>query len=175
MYDKIHYKKKKKGSSKKKKSLFILNSYSKILTHSKPPLSAWPVYADMMHRMMAKITDPRTRPLGSNLGSVLKCSVQSLSSVWLFATLWTAAHKASLSIPTPGACSNSCPSSWWCHPTILSSAIPFSSCCQSFPASRSFPVSQYFASGGQSTGASASASFLPKNIQNWFPLSMMES
>ena len=73
--------------------------------------------------------------------------------------------------PTPGACSNSCPSSQWCHPTISSSVIPFSSCPQSFPASGSFPVSQLFASGGQSIGVSASASVLPMNIQDWiFPL-----
>ena len=65
--------------------------------------------------------------------------------------------------PTPGACSNSCPSSWWCHPPISSSVIPFSSCLQSFPASGSFSRSQFFASGGQSTGALASASVLPMN------------
>ena len=72
--------------------------------------------------------------------------------------------------PSPRACSNSCPSSKWCHPTISSSVIPFSSCPQSFPASGSFPVSQFFASGLQSIGASASASVLPMNIQGWFPL-----
>ena len=72
--------------------------------------------------------------------------------------------------PTPGTCSNSCPLSWWCYPTISSSVIPFSSCLQSFPASESFPVSQFFASGGQSIGVSASASVLPMNIQDWFPL-----
>ena len=75
--------------------------------------------------------------------------------------------------PTPGACSNSCPSSWWCHPVILSSVIPFSSCLQSFPASGSFPVSQFFVSGGQSIEASASASVLPVNIQGWFPLGLI--
>jgi len=72
--------------------------------------------------------------------------------------------------PTPGACSNSCPSSQWCHPTISSSVIPFSSCLQSFPASGSFPMSQFFSSGGQSIGASASASVHPMNIQDWSPL-----
>ena len=72
--------------------------------------------------------------------------------------------------PTPGVYSNSCPLSWWCHPTISSSVIPFSSCLQSFPASGSFPVSQSFASGGQSIGVSASASVLPMNIQDWSPL-----
>ena len=72
--------------------------------------------------------------------------------------------------PTPRAYSNSCPSSWWCHPTISSSVVPSSSRLQSFLASGSFPMSQFFASGGQSIGVSASASLLPMNIQNWFPL-----
>ena len=72
--------------------------------------------------------------------------------------------------PTPGACSNSCPSSRWCHPTISSSVIPFSYCLQSFPASGSFPISWLFASDSQSIGASASATVFPMNIQNWFPL-----
>ena len=72
--------------------------------------------------------------------------------------------------PTPGACSNSCPLSQWCHLTISSSAIPFSSRLQSFPASGSFPMSQFFTSGGQSIGISASTSVLPMNTQDWFPL-----
>ena len=72
--------------------------------------------------------------------------------------------------PTPRVYSNSCPLSQWCHPTISSSVIPFSSHLQSFPASGSFQMSQLFASGGQSIGVSASASVLPMNIQNWFPL-----
>ena len=72
--------------------------------------------------------------------------------------------------PTLWVDSNPCPSSQWCHPTNSSSVIPFSSCFQSFPASGSFPVSQFFASGGQSIGVSALASVIPKNIQDWFPL-----
>ena len=72
--------------------------------------------------------------------------------------------------PTPRVDSNSCPLSQWCHPTISDSVIPFSSHLQSFPASGSFPVSQLFASGGQTIGASASALVLPMNIQDWFPL-----
>ena len=76
--------------------------------------------------------------------------------------------------PTPGACSNSCPSSRWCNSTISPSDIPFSSSLQSFPASGSFPVSQFFTSGGQRTGASASPSVLPMNIQGWFPLEMTD-
>ena len=71
--------------------------------------------------------------------------------------------------PSPGAFPNPCPLSWWCHPTISSSVVPFSSCLQSFPASGSFPMSQLFASDGQSIGVSASASVLPMNIQDWFP------
>ena len=72
--------------------------------------------------------------------------------------------------PTPRVYSYSCPLSSWCHPTISSSVIPFSSCLQSFPASGSFPISQFFKSGGQRIGVSASASVLPMNIQYWFPL-----
>ena len=72
--------------------------------------------------------------------------------------------------PTPRAYPNSCPLSWWCHPTISSSLVPFSSCPQSLPASGSFQMNQLFASGGQSTGVSALASFLPKNTQDWSPL-----
>ena len=74
------------------------------------------------------------------------------------------------SSPTPGVYSNSCPLSWWRHPTIFSSVVPFSSCSQSFPASGSFQISQFFTSGGQRIGVSASASVLPMNIQDWFPL-----
>ena len=77
--------------------------------------------------------------------------------------------------PTPGAHPNSCPLSWWCHPTILSSVIPFSSSPQSFPASGSFQMSQLFASGGQSIGVSASTSNLPMNTQDWSPLGLVGS
>ena len=97
-------------------------------------------------------------------------SVQSLSRVWLFVTQWTAASlQAPCSLPTPGVHPNPCPPSWWCHPTISSSVVPFSSCPQSCPASGSFPVSRLFTSGGQSIGASTSASVLPMNIRDWFP------
>ena len=99
---------------------------------------------------------------------IKKCiSVQLLSHVWLFATSWTAASCPAWPAwpsPTPGACSNSCPSSWWYHPTISSSVVPFSSCLQSFPASGSSPMNQFFTSGGQSVGVSASASVLPMNM-----------
>ena len=72
--------------------------------------------------------------------------------------------------PAPGVHSNSSPSSWWCHPAISSSVVPFSSCHQSLPASESFQIGQFFASGGQSIGVSASVSVLPMNIQDRFPL-----
>ena len=97
-------------------------------------------------------------------------SSQSLSRVWLFATPWTASLPCPS--PTPRACSNSCPLSHWCHPTISSSVIPFSSCLQSFAASGSFPMSRLFTSGSQSIGVSASAFVLPVNIQGWFLLGL---
>ena len=75
-------------------------------------------------------------------------------------------------VHSPGACSNSCLLSQWCHPTISSSVVPLSSYLQSFPASGSFPISQLLASGGQSIEASNSASVLPMNIQGWFPLGL---
>ena len=96
-------------------------------------------------------------------------SVQSLSLVWLFETPWTAACQASVSVTNSGVYSNSCPLSQWCHPTISRSVVSFS-CPQSFPASRSFQMSQLFASGSQSTGVSASTSVLPMNTQDWSPL-----
>ena len=91
---------------------------------------------------------------------VFCCSVQSLSHIWLFATPWTAAHQASLSIPTLGVYSNSCPSSQRCHTTISSSDVLFSYHLQSFSASGSFPMSRLFDSGGQGIGASASVTFI---------------
>ena len=91
--------------------------------------------------------------------------VQSLSHVRLFAT-HELQHASLLCSPlSPGVCSNSCSLSQWCHPTTSSSVAPFSSCPQFFPASGSFPMSQFFTSSGQSIGASASASVLPMNIQ----------
>ena len=94
----------------------------------------------------------------------LPCRVQ------LFVTPWTAAHQTSRSITKSGIYSNSCPLRRWFHPTFSSSVAPCSSCPQSFPASGSFPMSQLFASGGQSIGVSASTSVLPKNTQDWSPL-----
>ena len=102
-------------------------------------------------------------------------SIQSLSCVQLFVTPWTAACQASLSI-TNSQSLNSCPLSWWCHPTISSSVVSFPSCLQSFPASGSFPMNWFFESGGQSNGVSASASVSNISIiniqwiQDWSPL-----
>ena len=98
--------------------------------------------------------------------------VQSPSCVWFFVTPCTAARWPPCLSPSPGVCSDSCPLSQWCYPTISSSVVPFS-CPQFFPASGSFPVSRLFASGGQSIGASAPASVLPVNIQGWFPLGLI--
>ena len=97
----------------------------------------------------------------------LSQSVQSFSHVRLLVTPRIATWQASLSITNSRVYSNSCPLSQWCHPTISSSEVPFTSCLQSFPASGSFQMSQFFASGGQSIGVSASASVLPMNIQDW--------
>ena len=116
------------------------------------------------------------------------CELGCFSHVQLFVTLWTVACQAPLSMgfyrqeywngclfllwasPIPGVHSDSRPSSQWCHLAISCSVIPFSSCLQSLPASESFPMSQHFAWGGQSTGVSALASFLPMNTQDWSPL-----
>ena len=97
-------------------------------------------------------------------------SVQLLSRVQFFATPWTAARRPPCPSSTPRVYSNSCSLSQWCHPTASSSVIPFSSQLQSFPASGSFQMSQFFTAGGQSIGVSASTSVLPMNIQDWFPL-----
>ena len=102
--------------------------------------------------------------------SFISVQFSSVSQLYLTVTLYTGHTSLPCPSPSPGVCSNSCPSNWWCHPTISSSVVLFSSCLQSFPASGSFPVSQFFTSGGQSIGVSASTSVLPMNIQDWFPL-----
>ena len=125
-----------------------------------------------MDRGAWQATVHRAAKSWTHMHSVQFSSVQSLSRVWLFATPWTAAHRPPCPSPTPGVYPNSCPLSQWCHPTISSSVVPFSSCPQSFPASMSFQMSQPFASSGQSIGVSASASVLLMNIQDWFPLGL---
>ena len=99
------------------------------------------------------------------------CQVMS-NSLWCHGPQHAKLPCPSLSL---GACSNSCPLSLWCHPTISSSVAPFSSCLQPFPASGSFPMSQLFILDGQSIGASASASAFPMNIQDWLPLGLTSS
>ena len=98
-------------------------------------------------------------------------SVQSLSHVRLFVTPWTAARCPS---PITRACSNSCRSCWWCHPTISSYVVTFPSCLQSLPASGFLQISQFFTLSGPSIGASALASVLPMNIQHWFLLGLTD-
>ena len=101
---------------------------------------------------------------------VVTSSVQSLSRVRLFATHESQHARPPCPSPTPAVHSNSCTSSWWCHPAISSSVVPFSSCPQSLPASGSCLMSQLFARGGQSIGVSALASVLLMNTQDWSPL-----
>ena len=96
-------------------------------------------------------------------------SIQSLSYVWLLRSHESQHARPPCPSPTPGVRSDSHPSSQWCHPAISSNVVPFSYCPQSLPASESFPVSHLFSWGGQSTGVSASASFLPKKSWGWSP------
>ena len=107
--------------------------------------------------------------LYSNIESVQFSSVQSLTCVRIFATPQTIARQASLAITNSRSLLKPCHLSQWCHPTISSSVLPFSH-FQSFPASGSFQMSQFFASGGRSIIVSASTSVLPINIQDWFPI-----
>ena len=125
------------------------------------------------------ILNPRSKPVsltspvlvgGFFTTSATNCSIQSLSCVLLFVTQGLQHARPPCPSTTPGVYSNSCPLSRWCHPTISSSVIPFSSCLQSFPSSGSFQMSQFFAAGGQSIEVSASGSVLSMNIQDWFPL-----
>ena len=98
------------------------------------------------------------------------CQFSSLSCVWLLWPRGLQHARPPCPSPTPRVHSNSCPLSRWCHPTVSSSVVPFSSCPQSFPASGYFAMNQFFLSGGQSIGVSALASALPMNIQDWFSL-----
>ena len=100
-------------------------------------------------------------------------AVQSLKSCWTLCDPHGLQHaRLPCTSLSPGVYSDSCPLSRWCHPTISSSLVPFSSCLRSFPESESFPMSQFFASDGQIIEASASASVLPMNIQDWSPLGL---
>ena len=138
-------------------------------------------YIGLVWEVQAKTTPPSPLPseavLPAGPGSPGSCSLMPVAVQWL-SRVWLCDP---MDCSTPGfpvlhhlleLAQNSCPLSWWCHPTISSSVTLFSSCSQSFPASRSFPVSWLFASSGHSIGASASASVLPMNIQGWFPLGL---
>ena len=118
---------------------------------------------------IAKTNDKIEKMIQRRMQSSVQ-SVQSFSCVWLFATPWTAAARPPCPSSTPSVYKSSCPLSRWCHPTISSSVVPFSSRLQSFQVSGHFQMSQFFTSGGQSIGVSASTSVLPMNIQDWFPI-----
>ena len=136
-------------------------SYS---SHRRIKVQLWPC----VFKVLCTVSPLHTKEFHSESASQFSHSVMS-DSLWPHGLQHS---RLPCPWPTPGACSNSCPSSQWCNPTISSSVIPSSSCLQSFPASGSFPMSRFFTSGGQSIGASASASVLPMNIQSWFPLGL---
>ena len=120
----------------------------------------------------------------SQWGGMNEKNIEDFRGQWKYTVQFSSVAQSCLTLcdlkharlPCPslalGVYSDSCPLSWWCHPTISSSVIPFSNRLQSFPALGSFPMSQFFASGGPSIGVSASASVLPMNIQDWFPLGL---
>ena len=128
--------------------------------------------------MNRKWSTKHTKMVNTEAATIAKACISQYSSVQSLSRvrqLWPHGlqHvRLSCQSPAPRACWNSCPSSWWCHPIISSYVVTFSSCHQSFPASGCFPMSQFFASGGQSIGVTASASVLPMNIQDWFPLGL---
>ena len=138
---------------------------------SHPSLTSWPLNLHFQDRFRLRMqlglstftAESRVRSLvrGAKIPHEKFSSVQSLSRVRFFATPWTDP------LPIAGVYPNPCPLSRWCHPTISSSVVPFSSCPQSFPASGSFQMSQLFISGGQRIGVSASALVLPMNTQVW--------
>ena len=128
-------------------------------------MSAWDTYLTME----VEFGDQILEIMSSSVQ--FSCSVVS-DSLWPHGLQHTSPPCPS---PTPGVYSNSCPSSRWCHPTASSSVVPFFSHFQSFPASGSFQMSQFFASGGQSIGGSTLASVLPMNIQGWYHLGLIES
>ena len=134
------------------------------------PLHLWSV--DFSIRVPIKFNEENTVFLNKWLWDSRFSSVQfSCSAMSAFLQPYGLKHtRIPCPPPAPGAYSNSCPSSWWCQPTISFSAVPFSSGLQSFPASGSFPVSWFFISGDQSIRTSASASVFPMNIQDWFSL-----
>ena len=152
------------------------NSATDLLTNFKQVSYFWASVLPM-YKQELDWADRSSNLLSSNLkvfalalclSLQFSCSVMS-NSLWPHGLQHTRLPCPS---PTPRDYSNSCPSSQWYHPTISSSGVPFPSCLQTFPASGSFPMSQFFLSGSQSIGVSASALVLPKNIRDWFPLGL---
>ena len=148
----------------------------------KPPLSMWECWMEASALTMCYRRSPLKVLMNIYLLYKAICATgKCLFLFWVFFFVFSHSFvsdslrphglqhaRPSCPSPTVGAYSNSCPSCQWCHPTISSSVISFPSCLQSFPASGSFPVSQFFPSRGQSIGVSASTSVLPMNIRDWF-------
>ena len=148
-------------------------SWNQASTESQSLLSETWQIDDKVHEGRIKHKNDKERNLYIGRGNILLNSTTFSSGAHLCPTLWPCGPQhARPPCPslTPRLHSDSCPLSQWCHPAISYSSVPFSSCPQSFPVSGSFPVSQLFASGGQSIGVSASTSVLPMNTQNWSPL-----
>ena len=135
---------------------------------SKSQCTSIPTYAEFLQVWTS--SDSNRQQTRYQLKLQFSSVAQSCPTLWGHMGCSTAGLPGSCPSTTPGVYSNSCPLSQWCHPTISSSVVPFSSCPQSFPASGSFLMSQFFTSVGQSIGALASASVLPMNIQDWSPL-----
>ena len=161
----------------------ILSKFLKAWEYQATLPASWEICMQVKKQQLELNTEQQTASkLGKEYMKAVYChpayltymqgSVQLLSHVWLFTSPWLQHTRLPGASPTPRACSNSCASSQWCHPTISSSVIPFSSCLQSFPTPGSFPMSQLFTLGGKSIGVPASASLLPMKIQGWLPLGL---
>ena len=149
--------------------LLLPSIFPSICGSNLSPCNHWSCFVDLCTwTYVFRITYMNEQWIKQKLRNVQSC--QHFSSVQSLSPHESQHTRPPCPSPTPRLCSNSCPSSRWCHPAISSSVVPFSSCPQSLPASGSFPMSQLFAWGGQSTGVSASASALPKNTQDWSPL-----
>ena len=133
----------------------------------------WQMRWKIRTELLQKLTSTEGKVFSSLLIWYCCCSVAKLCLILCDPMDWLQHARLPSPSLSPRTCTNSCPSSWWCHPTISSSVIPFS-CAQSFPASGSFPLNQLFVSDGQSIGASVSSSVLPMDIQGWFPLGLTD-
>ena len=172
--------KKKSGSSKEIRHYYYYYYYFDPLDCSPPGSTIHGIFqARILSRLpfpsLGDLPDPGIKPMPPELAGGLFTYFRSVQFNWLVMSDSLQPHglqhaRPPCPSPIPRAYSNSCLLSWWCHPNISSSVIPFSSRPQSFPASGSFQMSQFFTSGGQSIGVSASALVLPMNIQDWFLL-----